>query len=123
MLLSGEPGIGKSTLFLQMAEYLSRQTDVLYVSGEESARQIKLRADRLNIAAPGVHILTENSLEAVRSEVLSKKYRILFIDSIQTMVLNDLQSAPGSVSQVREGAAFLLKLAKENGYYGFSGRS
>ncbi len=114
ILLSGEPGIGKSTLFLQMAEFLSRQTDVLYVSGEESARQIKLRADRMNIASPRVHILTETSLETVRSEVLSKDYRVLFIDSIQTMVLDELQSAPGSVSQVREGAAFLLKLAKEN---------
>lgn len=114
VLLSGEPGIGKSTLFLQMAEYLSRQTDVLYVSGEESARQIKLRADRMNISSPRVHIFTENSLESVRSEVLSKKYRVLFIDSIQTMLLEELQSAPGSVSQVREGAAFLLKLAKEN---------
>lgn len=114
VLLSGEPGIGKSTLFLQLAEYLSRQTDVLYVSGEESARQIKLRADRMNISSPRVHILTENSLENVRSEVLSKNFRVLFIDSIQTMVLDELQSAPGSVSQVREGAAFLLKLAKEN---------
>jgi DNA repair protein RadA/Sms len=114
VLLSGEPGIGKSTLLLQMAGNFSRQTEVLYVSGEESARQIKLRAERLHIASPRVHILTENSLEAVRSEVLNKNYRVLFIDSIQTMVLDELQSAPGSVSQVREGAAFLLKLAKEN---------
>lgn len=114
VLLSGEPGIGKSTLFLQMAEYLSRQTNVLYVSGEESARQIKLRADRMNISSPKVHILTENSLETVRSEVLDKNYKVLFIDSIQTMVLEELQSAPGSVSQVREGTAFLLRLAKEN---------
>ncbi|HHV65935.1 MAG TPA: DNA repair protein RadA [Peptococcaceae bacterium] len=114
VLLSGEPGIGKSTLLLQMAGYLARRTDVLYVSGEESAKQIKLRADRMNISSPRVHILTENSLETVRTEVLAKKYRVLFIDSIQTMVLDELQSAPGSVSQVREGAAFLLKLAKEN---------
>lgn len=113
ILLSGEPGIGKSTLFLQMAEFLSRQTEVLYVSGEESARQIKLRADRMNISSPRVHILTETSLETVRAEVLDKDFRILFIDSIQTMVLDELQSAPGSVSQVREGTAFLLKLAKE----------
>jgi len=114
ILLSGEPGIGKSTLFLQMAEYLSRQTEVLYVSGEESARQIKIRADRMGISTPSVHILTENSLEAVQTEVLSKNFRVLFIDSIQTMVLDELQSAPGSVSQVREGTAFLLKLAKQN---------
>lgn len=114
ILLSGEPGIGKSTLVLQMAEYLSRNHNVLYVSGEESARQIKLRADRMNVTSPRVHILTENSLESVRSAVLDQNYRILFIDSIQTMILDELQSAPGSVSQVREGAAFLLKLAKEN---------
>lgn len=114
VLLSGEPGIGKSTLLLQMAEYLSHQTEVLYVSGEESARQIKIRADRMNISSPKVHILAENSLENVQAEVLNKNYKVLFIDSIQTMVLDELQSAPGSVSQVREGAAFLLKLAKEN---------
>lgn len=114
VLLSGEPGIGKSTLFLQMAEYLSKSTEVLYVSGEESARQIKIRADRMNITSSKVHILTENSLEHVKNVVLENNYRVLFIDSIQTMVLDELQSAPGSVSQVREGAAYLLKLAKEN---------
>ncbi|NLM21792.1 MAG: DNA repair protein RadA [Peptococcaceae bacterium] len=113
ILLSGEPGIGKSTLFLQMAESLSHSTEVLYVSGEESARQIKLRADRLNICSPHVHILAENSLNSVREAVLSRDYKILFIDSIQTMVLDELQSAPGSVSQIREGAAYLLSLAKE----------
>lgn len=113
ILLSGEPGIGKSTLFLQMAEYFSRTADVLYVSGEESAAQIKLRADRLNISSSRIHILTETSLENVRAELLSRDYGVLFIDSIQTMILDELQSAPGSVSQVREGAAFLLKLAKE----------
>ncbi|MCM1564782.1 MAG: DNA repair protein RadA [Dehalobacter sp. 4CP] len=114
VLLSGEPGIGKSTLFLQMAEYLSRKENVLYVSGEESARQIKLRADRMELSSSRVHILADNSLEAVRSEVLNKGYKVIFIDSIQTMLLEDVQSAPGSVSQVREGASFLLKLAKEN---------
>ncbi len=114
VLLSGEPGIGKSTLLLQMADAFARQHEVLYVSGEESARQIKLRADRMNISSEHIHIYTENSLEAVRTEVLDKNYKILFIDSIQTMVLDELQSAPGSVSQVREGTAFLLRLAKEH---------
>ncbi len=114
VLLSGEPGIGKSTLFLQMAAALSHQTDVLYVSGEESARQIKLRAERMNLSSSGVHILTENSLNSVHDVVLNNNYRILFIDSIQTMMLDELQSAPGSVSQIREGAAYLLRLAKEN---------
>ena len=67
----------------------------------------------MNICSPHVHILTENSLDSVREAVLSRDYKIVFIDSIQTMVLDDLQSAPGSVSQIREGAAFLLHLAKE----------
>lgn len=114
VLLSGEPGIGKSTLFLQMADFMSRKADVLYVSGEESARQIKLRADRMGITSERVHILADNSLEDVRAEVLQKGYKVIFIDSIQTMTQEDIQSAPGSVSQVREGASFLLKLAKEN---------
>jgi DNA repair protein RadA/Sms len=114
VLISGEPGIGKSTLLLQMAAHLSHNADVLYVSGEESARQIKIRADRMNIHSSRVHILTENSLDRVHSIVLENNYKVLFIDSIQTMVLDQLQSAPGSVSQVREGAAFLLKLAKEH---------
>ncbi|NLI92343.1 MAG: DNA repair protein RadA [Peptococcaceae bacterium] len=113
ILLSGEPGIGKSTLFLQIARSLSLQTDVLYVSGEESLQQIKLRADRMDVSSAKIHILAENSLENIRSEVLDKNYKVLFIDSIQTMVLEELQSAPGSVSQVRESAAFLLRLAKE----------
>lgn len=114
VLLSGEPGIGKSTLFLQLAGSLADQNEVLYVSGEESARQIKLRAERLNVSSANIHILAENCLETVRDEVLNRKYRILFIDSIQTMTLSELESAPGSVSQVREGTAFLLKLAKES---------
>jgi DNA repair protein RadA/Sms len=68
----------------------------------------------MNLSSPHVHILTENSLDAVRETVLNHNYRILFIDSIQTMMLDELQSAPGSVSQIREGAAYLLRLAKEN---------
>jgi len=114
VLLSGEPGIGKSTLFLQMADFFSRQADVLYVSGEESPRQIKLRADRMRLGSSRLHILAENSLNAIRDIVLRHNYRMLFIDSIQTMVLEELQSAPGSISQIREGAAYLLRLAKEN---------
>lgn len=114
ILLSGEPGIGKSTLLLQMADFMARQTAVLYVSGEESASQIKLRADRLGISSERLHILTETSLEKVADEVLNNNYGMVFVDSIQTMMLEELQSAPGSVSQVREGAAFLMRLAKEN---------
>ncbi|ADY54664.1 DNA repair protein RadA [Syntrophobotulus glycolicus DSM 8271] len=114
VLVSGEPGIGKSTLLLQLADYLSKENNVLYVSGEESARQIKIRADRLGISSSKLHILTETILHRIREIVLQDNYQVLVIDSIQTMMLEDLESAPGSVSQVREGAAFLMKLAKEN---------
>jgi DNA repair protein RadA/Sms len=113
VLISGEPGIGKSTLLLQLADYMSQEYNVLYVSGEESARQIKIRADRLGISATRLHILTETMLNQIKEIVLKNDYQILIIDSIQTMMLEELESAPGSVSQVREGAAFLMKLAKE----------
>lgn len=114
VLLSGEPGIGKSTLLLQMADRLAQNCKVLYLSGEESPAQIKLRADRLGITAAGLDIMTETSLNQVQDTVLEKEYKVLFVDSIQTMILEELQSAAGSISQVREGAAFLLRLAKEH---------
>lgn len=113
ILLGGEPGIGKSTLFLQMAGAMAQSRDVLYVSGEESGKQIKLRADRLGISADRLHILAETRLELIRDVVLENRPSIVIIDSIQTMVLEVLQAAAGSVSQVREGAAFLMRLAKE----------
>ncbi|MGI5901597.1 MAG: DNA repair protein RadA [Desulfitobacteriia bacterium] len=114
ILLSGEPGIGKSTLFLQIAEALAAHTSVLYVSGEESAPQIKLRADRMRLTSSTVDILAENSINTICQVVVNGSYRVLFVDSIQTMTLDELQSAPGSVSQIRESAAQLLRLAKEN---------
>lgn len=113
VLISGEPGIGKSTLLLQLADFMSKDNNVLYVSGEESARQIKIRADRLGISSTRLHILTETMLNRIKEIALKDDYQVLIIDSIQTMILEELESAPGSVSQVREGAAFLMKLAKE----------
>ncbi|MDD2649006.1 MAG: DNA repair protein RadA [Eubacteriales bacterium] len=116
MLVGGDPGIGKSTLLLQVSAHLAASgSKVLYVSGEESARQIKLRALRLNISADNLYILAENALDEVEKklEALSPDYMV--IDSIQTMYRPDMVSAPGSVSQVRESAALLMRLAKQTG--------
>lgn len=113
VLLGGEPGIGKSTLLLQTAGLLAKTMDVLYISGEESEKQIKLRAQRLGIKESRLHILTETRLEVVKDVAVAMQPGVLIVDSIQTMVLEELQAAAGSVSQVREGAAFLMRLAKE----------
>ncbi|AGA67949.1 DNA repair protein RadA [Desulfitobacterium dichloroeliminans LMG P-21439] len=113
VLLGGEPGIGKSTLLLQTAGLLAKKMDVLYISGEESEKQIKLRAERLGITESHLHILTETRLDVIRDVAIAMKPGLLIVDSIQTMVLEELQAAAGSVSQVREGAAFLMRLAKE----------
>lgn len=113
VLLAGEPGIGKSTLTLQMAGAMAQFHPVLYVSGEESNKQIKLRAERLGINSGQLSVLAETRLNLVRDLVLDKRPGLIIIDSIQTMVLDEIQAAAGSVSQVREGAAFLMRLAKE----------
>jgi DNA repair protein RadA/Sms len=116
VLIGGDPGIGKSTLLLQASAALAGATGlVLYVSGEESAAQVKLRADRLGLAAPELFVLAETQLEAVEAQVSATKPRALVIDSIQTVYLGDLESAPGSVSQVRECGARLMGLAKSRG--------
>ena len=116
MLVGGDPGIGKSTLLLQVSENLARQgARVLYISGEESARQIKMRARRLGVAADSLLILSENAMDAAekRWEEIQPDYMI--IDSIQTMYRPDMASAPGSVSQVRECASLLMRMAKTTG--------
>ncbi|MBR2154848.1 MAG: DNA repair protein RadA [Bacteroidaceae bacterium] len=112
-LLGGEPGIGKSTLILQTALHLKDKT-VLYVSGEESARQIKLRADRITNEESGVLVVCEAMIENVFKHIETASPDIVVIDSIQTMATQELESAPGSVSQIRECAAMLLKFAKES---------
>lgn len=113
-LLGGEPGIGKSTLLLQNLLSI-RNKKILYVSGEESATQLKLRADRLGKVSDNTYILTETSLDGIFTQIDIVKPELVVIDSIQTIASADIESAAGSVSQVRECAATLLRYAKESG--------
>lgn len=115
VLIGGDPGIGKSTLLLQALSQLSLKQAVLYVSGEESAQQIALRAKRLTLDASAVKLLAEIQLEKIISTMTAEKPRIAVIDSIQTVYSDALQSAPGSVAQVRECAAQLTRFAKQSG--------
>ncbi len=115
VLASGDPGIGKSTLLLQMCRNLSKAgTKVLYVSGEESLRQIKMRAQRIGGFDDELLFLAENNMEEVRECIFDIKPAVVIIDSIQTMVLPTLESLPGSVGQVREITSLLLRMAKES---------
>ena len=114
-LLGGDPGIGKSTLLLQMAGGLARNsTQTLYVSGEESVKQTALRAHRLGITSPLVQVTAESHLETIIN--LAKKHQphVLIVDSIQTIYLSEISSAPGSVSQIRECSSYLMSLAKSH---------
>ena len=116
VLLGGEPGIGKSTLLLQVAARLaSRSGPVLYVSAEESARQVRLRADRLGAVVDGLHLLAETSVDRVLEAAAERPWTTLVVDSIQTVASPDLPSTPGSVSQVRDAAARLSVHAKTGG--------
>jgi len=111
-LIGGDPGIGKSTLLLQAAGRWTKAGPVLYVTAEESTRQVKLRAGRLGVVAEDLYLLAETSLEGVLERVRELKPAFLVVDSIQTVFTAALESAPGSVSQVRECAARLMHLAK-----------
>jgi DNA repair protein RadA/Sms len=113
VLIGGDPGIGKSTLLLQALDQLAKKgTSVLYVSGEESLRQIKLRANRIDVSAQKLFVLAENSLEKILDEIKKLKPQIVVIDSIQTVFSLQLQSAPGSIGQVREAAGRLMVVSK-----------
>src|SRR3954465_7785310 len=114
-LLGGDPGIGKSTLLLQALHAVSISLPTLYVTGEESTEQVALRARRLGLQAGGVRLLAETQLERIVAALESAKPRVAVIDSIQTLWSDTLQSAPGSVAQVRECAAQLTRLAKRSG--------
>ncbi|MBD5420388.1 MAG: DNA repair protein RadA [Muribaculaceae bacterium] len=113
-LLGGEPGIGKSTLLLQNILSI-RNRRILYVSGEESASQLKLRADRLGKVSDNTFILTETQLDRIFTQIENVKPQLVVVDSIQTIASADIESASGSISQVRECAAALLRYAKESG--------
>ncbi len=116
VLLGGDPGIGKSTLLLQTAANLAGQGEkVLYVSGEESLEQIALRAERIGGAKDSLKFFCETDLEEITAAVAAEKPALVVIDSIQTMFSPDVQSAPGSVSQIRETTGLLLRIAKESG--------
>jgi DNA repair protein RadA/Sms len=113
ILIGGDPGIGKSTLLLQALNGLaSEDCRVLYISGEESVRQIKMRAQRLSTLSPHLFVMAENSLEKILRETMTLKPKMLVIDSIQTIYTSELQSAPGSIGQVRESSARLAILSK-----------
>ncbi len=115
VLVGGAPGIGKSTLMLQICDQLCRFATVLYVSGEESERQIKLRAERLKVKGEGLHLLSETNLDNMLDAVHSLNPDVLIVDSIQTLYHGDVASAPGSISQVKECTMALMQLAKGEG--------
>ncbi|QSA98548.1 DNA repair protein RadA [Methylococcus sp. EFPC2] len=115
ILIGGDPGIGKSTLLLQTLAALAGTVSTLYITGEESIQQVSLRAKRLNLACTGVKILAETSLERMLAVAREQKHSLLVVDSIQTVYTEVLQSAPGSVAQVRECAAQLVRFAKQSG--------
>ena len=115
VLIGGHPGAGKSTLLLQTLCHLAKQTPVLYVTGEESVQQVALRAKRLNLPCDDLKILSETSVESITEIARELAPKILVIDSIQVMHAPEIDSAPGSVSQVRESAAWLTRFAKQTG--------
>lgn len=112
VLLSGDPGIGKSTILLQICQNLGKKNSVLYISGEESARQIKLRANRLNVDTDNLSILAETDVASVVEIIKTEKPDIVIVDSIQTMMIDDISSSAGSITQVRECTNIFMHLAK-----------
>lgn len=114
VLVGGDPGVGKSTLMAQMCSGLAGRS-ILYVTGEESLRQIRFRADRLGVDAPGLRLMAETNLELITAAIRDSAPDVAIIDSIQTTYQPEIESAPGSVAQVRECTALLMRLAKSSG--------
>ncbi len=113
VLLSGEPGIGKSTMLLQICNTLGENYTILYVSGEESAGQIKLRADRLGVNSPNLYLLALTEAQTICNTIMSYKPDVVIIDSVQTMYISDISSSAGSLTQVRECTNMFMHLAKD----------
>ena len=112
VLLGGDPGIGKSTILLQICAHLGKILKILYISGEESKRQIKLRASRLGVNCENLYVMTETDVLAVADSIQTEKPDLVMVDSIQTMNLKELSSSPGSVTQVRECTNILMRTCK-----------
>lgn len=116
MLLAGQPGIGKSTLLLQVSAHVAKSSPVLYVSGEESASQVKLRAQRLGADSnEDLHFISSTSADDIAATIRSREYSMVVIDSIQTLSLEEIASAPGSVSQITNSSNVIIRAAKEAG--------
>ena len=115
VLLSGDPGIGKSTILLQICEFLGKNIRILYVSGEESARQIKLRANRLKVTTENLSIMCQTDVEGIVEYIKSDKPDLVIVDSIQTMNVTEINSSPGSITQVRESTNLFMHCAKDLG--------
>lgn len=115
VLVGGDPGIGKSTLLLQVCEKFAQTQEVYYVSGEESKGQIKIRANRLGVSSPNIKLISETDMDTIVQLVLEHQPDILIIDSIQTMTCGNVSYAPGSASQIKESTSALMRLAKEHG--------
>lgn len=113
VLLGGEPGIGKSTILLQICQYMGKEHSIMYISGEESVRQIKLRANRLKVDTPSLYLLSSNDVESICSTIEDSEPDIVIIDSIQTMNLSQINSSPGSITQVRECTNMFMHTAKK----------
>ncbi len=115
VLLSGDPGIGKSTILLQICQYLDSSLNILYISGEESAHQIKLRAERLGVKNSSLSVMCEIDVISITEYIRTNKPDIVIVDSIQTMDYSEVSSSPGSVTQVRESASVFMRTAKSLG--------
>ena len=113
VLIGGEPGIGKSTILLQICQYFGEEHSILYISGEESVRQIKLRAARLNVTTESLYLLSSNDVESICTTIEETEPDIVIIDSIQTMNLKQISSSPGSITQVRECTNMFMNTAKK----------
>lgn len=113
VLLGGDPGIGKSTLLLQIAAHVSQQGPVLYVTAEESELQTRIRAERLGVNSKNLYLLAEGDIRTITEAMQSQKWLMAVVDSLQTAYNPELESAPGSVAQVRDVAAQLMRVAKQ----------